>query len=89
MINASREDVYCFVTRFNGGSDEWFKVRAGYRDSWGRRNGWELVAFTDADDCHHTCGGVRSRVFHRHFPQLLRDHGCLSGLVHSANLDYF
>lgn len=60
VINASREDVYCFVTRFNGGSDEWFKVRAGYRDSWGRRNGWELVAFTDADDT--TRAGVYVRV---------------------------
>ncbi len=66
MINASGEDVYCFVTRFNGGSDELFKVRAGYRDSWGRRNGWELVAFTDADDT--TRAGVYVRV---NFPSSL------------------
>lgn len=43
--NNSSCEVELFVSKYNGGSDEWYTVKSGARDEWKRNTGWELVAF--------------------------------------------
>lgn len=55
--NASGSAVDLFVSKYHGGSDEWYTVKAGTRDTWNRDGaGWELVAFK-------VSGGDRAGVY--------------------------
>jgi hypothetical protein len=51
VINNSNTAISAFVSKYsnNDGSDAWFELGPGKRDSW-NRNGWELVAFKNAND---------------------------------------
>ena len=51
VVNASSQTISCFVSKYSnsGADDNWFTLSPGQRDSWGR-NGWELVAFKNAND---------------------------------------
>ncbi|KAJ3490805.1 hypothetical protein NLI96_g1168 [Meripilus lineatus] len=48
--NTSDHAIKCFVSSYNGGSDEWYDLSSSYKgDSW-KRNGWEVVAFKNEND---------------------------------------
>ncbi|TFK94871.1 hypothetical protein K466DRAFT_593169 [Polyporus arcularius HHB13444] len=51
VVNSSSSPVQVFVSKYSNsnGSDEWFTIAPGKRDSWAR-NGWELVAFKTGND---------------------------------------
>ncbi|RDX55353.1 hypothetical protein OH76DRAFT_1338416 [Lentinus brumalis] len=51
VVNSSSSPIHVFVSKYSNsnGSDEWFTIAPGKRDSWSR-NGWELVAFKNAND---------------------------------------
>ncbi|KAI0373548.1 hypothetical protein BV20DRAFT_743668 [Pilatotrama ljubarskyi] len=51
IVNGSSSTLHVFVSKYtnSNGSDAWFTVDAGKRESWSR-SGWELVAFKNADD---------------------------------------
>ncbi|KAI0807573.1 hypothetical protein C8Q74DRAFT_1228096 [Fomes fomentarius] len=53
VINASNEEISSFISKYSNsnGDDNWFKVAAGGRDSWGRGS-WELVAFKNANNTY-------------------------------------
>ncbi|KAJ8092625.1 hypothetical protein PM082_006950 [Marasmius tenuissimus] len=46
------QNIQAFVSNYCGqGSDSWYSVKPGQRDSWGRKDGWwEIVAFKDDND---------------------------------------
>jgi hypothetical protein len=49
--NNTSHAIWCFVSKYSGGNDEWFKLEPGKGDSWNRGDGrWELVAFQYCDD---------------------------------------
>ncbi|KAI0770934.1 hypothetical protein BD413DRAFT_613466 [Trametes elegans] len=50
--NASSGAIHAFVSKYTNdkGSDDWFTIGAGQRESWGRNQGWELVAFKNEGD---------------------------------------
>lgn len=48
--NKSTATVYCFMTNYHGGNDDWYKIEPGNSEVYGRYS-WDLVAFkTEADD---------------------------------------
>jgi len=52
VANKSNQAVNVFVSKFNrkSGDDNWFKLEAGAKESWGAEGGknvWEVVAFQD------------------------------------------
>ncbi|KAI9068358.1 hypothetical protein FKP32DRAFT_1561945 [Trametes sanguinea] len=51
VINNSGTTVSVFVSKYSndGGSDTWYVLEPGARDSWSRA-GWEVVAFKNAKD---------------------------------------
>ena len=51
VVNNSSAAIHVFVSKYSNsnGSDEWYTIAAGKRDSWAR-SGWELVAFKNAND---------------------------------------
>ena len=51
VVNNSSSAIHVFVSKYSNsnGSDEWYTIAAGKRDSWAR-SGWELVAFKNAND---------------------------------------
>ena len=51
VVNNSSPAIHVFVSKYSNsnGSDEWYTIAAGKRDSWAR-SGWELVAFKNAND---------------------------------------
>ncbi|KAI0711015.1 hypothetical protein C8T65DRAFT_187148 [Cerioporus squamosus] len=51
IVNNSSSAVSVFVSKYSNssGSDDWFSLGPGKSDSW-TRNGWELVAFKNAND---------------------------------------
>ena len=51
VVNNSPAAIHVFVSKYSNsnGSDEWYTIAAGKRDSWAR-SGWELVAFKNAND---------------------------------------
>ncbi|KAI0763086.1 hypothetical protein BD413DRAFT_484570 [Trametes elegans] len=51
VVNASSSPLHVFVSKYNGGNDDWFTVQPNARDSWSRKSGgWEVVAFKNSDD---------------------------------------
>ncbi|KAJ7271744.1 hypothetical protein C8J57DRAFT_965201, partial [Mycena rebaudengoi] len=64
--NNSSQAVDCFVSKYSNanGDDAWFRLAAGASDTWGRGDGWELVAFKVAgsNDVHGPRGGVYVRT---------------------------
>ncbi|KAK6499368.1 hypothetical protein TWF506_003996 [Arthrobotrys conoides] len=50
ISNNSSFAVRVFVSKYNGGNDDWFTLQPGASDNWSRKGGWELVAFRDGDD---------------------------------------
>ncbi|KAI8969778.1 hypothetical protein BD414DRAFT_502618 [Trametes punicea] len=61
VSNASSSPITVFVSKYSNssGDDSWFTVPANTRESWDR-NGWELVAFKNANDTDRA--GVYVRV---------------------------
>ncbi|KAL7277298.1 hypothetical protein ACG7TL_009154 [Trametes sanguinea] len=55
VINNSGSPISVFVSKYSNsdGSDAWFTLQPGGRDSWSRK-GWELVAFKNAKDSNRT-----------------------------------
>ncbi|OSD01514.1 hypothetical protein PYCCODRAFT_1369433 [Trametes coccinea BRFM310] len=55
VINNSGSPISVFVSKYSNsdGSDAWFTLQPGGRDSWSRK-GWELVAFKNANDTNRT-----------------------------------
>ena len=51
VVNNSSAAIHVLVSKYSNsnGSDEWYTIAAGKRDSWAR-SGWELVAFKNAND---------------------------------------
>ncbi|KAL7277302.1 hypothetical protein ACG7TL_009158 [Trametes sanguinea] len=51
VINNSSSTISVFVSKYSNsdGSDAWFTLQPGARDSWSRK-WWELVAFKNAND---------------------------------------
>ena len=51
VANNSAEKISAFVSKYtnSNGSDEWYTIAAGKRDTWSR-SGWELGAFKNAND---------------------------------------
>ena len=51
VVNNSSAAIHVFVSKYtnSNGSDEWYTIAAGQRDTWSR-SGWELVAFKNAND---------------------------------------
>lgn len=51
VYNASSSPCHVFVSKYtnSSGSDDWYTLQPGQRDSWAR-SGWELVAFKNGDD---------------------------------------
>ena len=51
VVNNSSAAIHVFVSKYtnSNGSDEWYTIAAGKRDTWSR-SGWELVAFKNEDD---------------------------------------
>lgn len=49
--NKSSGACHVFVSKYSNssGSDDWYILQPGQRDSWSR-NGWEVVAFKNGDD---------------------------------------
>ncbi|KAK6510158.1 hypothetical protein TWF481_004872 [Arthrobotrys musiformis] len=54
IANETSSPIHVFVSKYNGGSDDWFTLQPGGSDIWNRKEGsgggWELVAFRDGDD---------------------------------------
>ncbi|OBZ76782.1 hypothetical protein A0H81_03591 [Grifola frondosa] len=49
--NVSNQDIYCFVSKYSGGDDSWFRLTSSFKDGrWGSREGWEVVAFKNGAD---------------------------------------
>lgn len=61
VINSSSSDIFAFVSKYSNssGSDDWFKIAPGERESWNRGD-WELVAFRDSNDTDRTGVYVRA-----------------------------
>ncbi|KAJ8092626.1 hypothetical protein PM082_006951 [Marasmius tenuissimus] len=60
--NASgRNDIQAFVSKYcDQGSDAWYRLDSGQRESWGRKDGWwEFVAFKDDADTQRAGKYVR------------------------------
>ncbi|KAJ3007967.1 hypothetical protein NUW54_g3337 [Trametes sanguinea] len=51
VINNSGSTISVFVSKYSNGdgSDAWYTLQPGARDSWSRK-WWELVAFKNAND---------------------------------------
>jgi hypothetical protein len=45
VVNKSGSSIDAFVSKYNGGNDDWFALSPGDSDTWTRGGGWELVAF--------------------------------------------
>jgi hypothetical protein len=45
IVNISGSPIDVFVSKYNGGNDDWFTLAPGDNDTWNRNRGWELVAF--------------------------------------------
>ena len=62
IINNSSSTCHVFVSKYtqSDGSDDWYTVGPGQRDSWTRNAGWELVAFRSEDNSDRS--GVYVRV---------------------------
>jgi hypothetical protein len=45
VANKSGSPIDIFVSKYNGGNDDWFQIANGDSDTWTRDGGWELVAF--------------------------------------------
>ena len=56
VINNTPEHISTFVTKStaDNGTDTWCQLApSGGHDRWARGDGWELVAFKNADDTTH------------------------------------
>lgn len=55
VINNSSGPIHVFISKYSNsnGSDEWYVLEAGKRDSWAR-NGWEVVAFKNGNDTNRS-----------------------------------
>jgi len=66
VVNKSNQAVNVFVSKFNrSGDDDWFKLEAGAKDSWGAdggKNVWEVVAFQDPSNKETVRSGRYVRV---------------------------
>ncbi|RPD67411.1 hypothetical protein L227DRAFT_23765 [Lentinus tigrinus ALCF2SS1-6] len=51
VVNSSSSPIWVFVSKYtnDNGSDQWYKLEPGQRDSWSR-NGWEAVGFKNVQD---------------------------------------
>ena len=51
IVNNTSSAISVFVSKYTNskGSDDWYSVPAGQAETWDR-NGWELVAFKNAND---------------------------------------
>lgn len=84
--NNSGTAVDVFVTKFGGGSDEWYAVKSRGQDSWGRTSGsWNLVAFKVGSERAGVYVQAGSVVVFRSFKNITvlkvrgpRQHGFLS-----------
>lgn len=48
--NVSGQDISCFISKYTGGDDNWFRLSSSFSDGrWGH-SGWEVVVFKNADD---------------------------------------
>ena len=45
VINKSSSSIQAFVSKYSEGDDNWFPLAPQASDTWGPRDGWELVAF--------------------------------------------
>jgi hypothetical protein len=45
IVNKSATPIDAFVSKYNGGNDDWFPIGSDDSDTWTRDGGWELVAF--------------------------------------------
>ncbi|KAK6351900.1 hypothetical protein TWF718_005044 [Orbilia javanica] len=54
VTNEFDTPVQVFVSKYNGGSDDWFTLQPGGSDIWNRKEGngggWEVVVFKDGFD---------------------------------------
>ncbi|KAK6517459.1 hypothetical protein TWF281_004115 [Arthrobotrys megalospora] len=77
VINESSTPVELFVSKYNGGDDNWFTLQPGGGDTWTRKEGtgggWEVVAFRDGFDTTRTGRYVKvnSSVIFRGFDEVV------------------
>jgi hypothetical protein len=58
--NRSNITISCWISTSSGGSNEWFRMRPGEKDTW-KRSGWETIAFRNEDDTERTGIYVNNR----------------------------
>ncbi|KAF3280559.1 hypothetical protein TWF970_002773 [Orbilia oligospora] len=62
VSNNSSFAVRVFVSKYNGGNDDWFTLQPGGSDNWSRKGGWEVVVFRDGDDTNRVGRYVRANT---------------------------